>query len=75
MTDERALVLAAYAWWRAKRPCSFDEETHLKNPIVNMIGPEEKLLAHVIAYKIKNTRKTKNENKRVPVRKVPSSRK
>lgn len=50
--NERPLILAANAWWRAYRPCDYDQKDHLANPTVNTIGKTEARLAQVVADRI-----------------------
>lgn len=39
-------------WWENRRPISWSEEEHLRNPTVNMIGDVEKELAKVVVAEI-----------------------
>lgn len=52
MTD--ALLTAAYAWWRMKRPAQWTVTEHVANPTINCRGPEEHELAKAVADSIKN---------------------
>lgn len=43
------VLRAAVAWWRKKRPVSFDQAEHIANPTINTTTPAEKRLAKVVA--------------------------
>jgi hypothetical protein len=50
--SDRPIILAAIAWWRSRRPCSYNQEDHLRNPLVNTTTNAEKRLARVVANRI-----------------------
>lgn len=43
------IVAAAISWWESKRPFDWNEEQHLRNPLVNLATEEECDLALAIA--------------------------
>ncbi len=51
------LLLAAIAWWRAKRPAQWTEEQHFAQPCVNLRGMEEFNLATSISDYLQKVKK------------------
>lgn len=50
MTDaEHTVLMAAFTWWRSRRPVKWDEATHAKFATINCAGPREKSLARAVA--------------------------
>lgn len=50
------LTQAAIAWWRAKRPTTWDESVHLDHPAINCQTRHERALAVAVAACVKDSR-------------------
>lgn len=49
------VITAAIKWWENRRPCAWDQATHLKNPTVNTMTAAEKGLALAVAEHIRKS--------------------
>ena len=52
------LELAAVNWWRHRRPLSFTQADHLRNPGINLCTASEYRLAIEVAKRLRKRKKT-----------------
>lgn len=54
---EPAILSAARAWWRSKRPIGWTEAQHLASPTINTMTQWESRLARAVARAVKKRKK------------------
>lgn len=47
--QEKAVLAAAKAWWKGRRPADWDLNQHLSNPSADTIGDKERRLARAVS--------------------------
>lgn len=63
-TAEKEVLRAAKAWWRGRRPVTYDAQDHMDNPMVNTVHAEEQRLAQAVAKLVCGRRKNETPGHR-----------